>query len=478
MEEHSFGYWLRLKRKSLDLTREELAERVGYSAATIRKIEDEERHPSAQVVERLAEILHIPPNERPVFLQFARGDWKSAPPQSMEETPWRASTKSIHSNIPATTTSLIARGQEIAIIREYLSKNDIRLVTLIGPPGIGKTRLSIESARIMLSAFPEGVFFIALAPLEDPALIAVTVAQALGFVGARNISMSEQLKEGIGEKQMLLVLDNCEHLIEDISFLASSLLSACSRLKILATSRESLRIPGEWLYSVPAFDMPLDSSAVDMDTVSRYPAVQLFAERARAVCSDFSLNADNFETIAAICSRLDGLPLVIELIAARMRLMSPQAILNRLSSQFVLTADGMRVAAERQKTLRNAIDWSYKLLPPEEQKLFAYLSVFSGGFTLEIVEAIFSRIITEKSLANLIALLLDKSLLKFASRSEKSGEARYTMLVTIQEFARERLKEMGEETAICIWDISLTLPRKQTENYVGPIKLSGSVVLL
>src|SRR6185503_12191144 len=294
------------------------------------------------------------------------------------------------------------------------SNPKVRLVTLIGPPGIGKTRLSIETARAALSDFPDGVFFVALAPLEDPNLIASAVAQALGYVGARNISTTEQLKEGMGDKQMLLVLDNCEHLIENVASLAVELLSACPQLKIIATSRESLRIPGEWLYAVPAFDLPTERSSLDVESASNYPALTLFAERARAVRSDFSLNADNIETIAAICARLDGLPLVIELIAARMRLMTPQALLARLSRQFVLTADGMRAASERQKTLYNAIDWSYKLLPPKEQKLFVYLSVFSGGFTLEAVEAMFSRRMTEKSLPNLIALLLDKSLLKFA----------------------------------------------------------------
>ena len=448
MEQQSFGNWLKLKRKALDLTREQLAERVGYSAATIRKIEDEERHPSAQVVERLAEVFRIPQNERTDFLRFARGDWSFAPVDTEEERPWRTSGKSPRSNIPATTTSLIAREKEIALVREYLSKDDIRLVTLMGPPGIGKTRLSIEVARASLHDFPDGVFFVALAPLEDPNLIASAIAQALGFLGVKNISTLEQLKQGIADKHVLLVLDNCEHLIEAVALLASDLLSACSHLKILATSRESLRIPGEWLYAVPAFDLPTDRSSLELESASKYPALTLFAERARAVRSDFSLNADNLETVAAICARLDGLPLVIELIAARMRLMTPQALLDRLSGQFVLTADGMRAASERQKTLRNAIDWSYKLLPPEEQKLFAYLSVFSGSFTLEVVEALFSRDVTEKLLPNLIALLLDKSLLKLAHDPEDPAAARYTMLVTIREYARECLQEMGARTQV------------------------------
>jgi predicted ATPase/DNA-binding XRE family transcriptional regulator len=470
MQPHSFGDWLKHRRKALDLTQAALASQVGYSAAAIRKIEAEERRPSAQIVERLAEIFAIPENERTKFLRFARGELRSAPAETKEIFPWHTTARSTLSNLPAAVTSFIGREKEIAEVRDYLLSADIHLLTLIGPPGIGKTRLSIETARMALPDFPDGVFFVALAPLDDPTLIAVTIAQALGYMGAGNMSTSEQLIEGIGDKQMLIVLDNCEHLIEDLASLASGLLSACSHLKILATSRESLRIPGEWLYAAPAFDLPADSSSLHVENASEYPALALFAERARAVHSDFSLNPDNIKTIAAICAHLDGLPLVIELIAARTRLMSPQALLDRLSAQFVLTADGMRAASERQKTLHNAIEWSYNLLSPEEQKLFAYLSVFSSGFTLDAVEAMFSQKVTEKPLPNLVSLLLDKSLLKLAPNPESSSEARYTMLMTIQEYAREHLREMGEETEIRNLHLAyfLALAEKGDKEMRGP----------
>ena len=446
MEQHSFGYWLRLKRKALDLTREELASQVGYSAATIRKIENEERQPSAQVVERLATVFKIPQDERPAFLHFARGDLSSAPVHRDEPLPWPASGKAPPSSIPATTTSLIAREKEIALVREYLSKDDIRLVTLMGPPGIGKTRLSIEVARALLPDFRDGVFFVPLALLDDPNLIPSTISQTLGYMESGYLSAEEQLVKGIGDKQMLIVLDNCEHLIEATTAVASDLLSACPYLKILATSRESFRIRGEWLYPIPAFDIPKEHEAIDLTSASNYPALMLFVERARAVRPDFKLTAENIQTVVAICAHLDGLPLVIELIAARMRLMSPQTLLERLSGQFVLTADGMRAASERQKTLRHAIDWSYKLLSAEEQQLFMYLSVFSGGFTLSEAEAIFAHTVTEKSVTELVALLLDKSLIR-RSASE-SNEDRYQMLVTIQEYALNRLKQSGDEIEI------------------------------
>lgn len=470
MEQSSFGYWLRLRRKALDLTREGLADRVGYSAETIRKIETEQRRPSAEMAERLAEIFNIPPQEQTAFLRFARGDWKFAPSEIEEEFPWQVSVKSHRSNLPATVTSFVGREQEISLARKYLLDSTIRLVSLVGPPGIGKTRLSLETARTVLSDFPNGVFFVALAPPEDPSLLALTVAQALGLIARTHPLAIEQLTDGIRDKQMLIVLDNCEHLIEDAAALALELLSACPRLKILVTSRESLRIPGEWIYTIPALNVPKEGSSVDVETVSEFPALTLFSERARAVRSDFTLDSENLQSIVAICAQLDGLPLAIELIAARMRLMLPQALLNRLSGQFVLTADGMRAASARQKTLNDAIGWSYDLLSAEEQKCFAYLSVFSGGFTLDAAEAIFSRTVKVKSVSELVTSLLDKSLLQRVPDREARGEPRYTMLVTIQEFARARLRERAKETVALNWHLAyfLDLAEKGNAEIRGP----------
>ncbi len=460
MEAHSFGYWLRLKRKALDLTREGLAGRVGCSAGTIQKLEEEERRPSAQMAQRLAEIFNIPPDEQPAFLRFARGELHSQIAETQEEAPWKTSAKLPASHLPIMVTSLIGREKEIADVYSYLLSPDIHLVTLIGPPGIGKTRLSIESARTALPDFPHGVFFVPLASLDNPTLIAVTVAQAMGYVGARNVSTMEQLKEGIGNKQLLIVLDNCEHLIEDVASLASSLLSVCPGLKILATSRESLRVPGEWQYPVPALDVPAmgspdQDSAVDMDAVLNFPALTLFAERARAVRPNFSIDAENIRAISAICKQLDGLPLAIELVAARMRLIPPRALSERLQDEFLLPADGMRGVPTRQKSLNNAIGWSYELLSEEEQKLFCYLSVFSGGFTLEAAETVFSQAFTETTVSALIASLFDKSLLQRSFDS--SGEARYVMLGTIQEFARQRLRETDAEAEIRNWHLAYFL---------------------
>jgi predicted ATPase/DNA-binding XRE family transcriptional regulator len=444
MQQNSFGDWLKHRRKALDLTQAELANQVGCSAAAIRKIEAEERRPSAQIARRFAEIFNIPSAEQASFMRFARGEVRSAPAKTQENFPWQTSPAVSRSNIPVTVTSLIGRAQEIVDVREYLLHANIRLVTLIGPPGIGKTRLSIETARSVLQDFPDGVFFIPLVPLEDPSLIVLTIAQALSFVEMNRQSATEQLIDGIRDKQMLLILDNCEHLIEGVASLASRLLSACPRLKILATTRESLRIPGEWIYTVPVLDVPAESSPVDIGTVSNFPALTLFAERARAVRSDFALDEDNIQPVTAICAHLDGLPLAIELMAARMRLMTPQSLLEHLNHEFVLSADGMRTSSPRQKTLNDAIAWSYNLLSDEEQRLFAFLSVFSGGFTLEAAQEIFSKLFTDMSVSALVASLLDKSLLQRLLDSK--GEIRFNMLVTIQQFARNHLQSMGNET--------------------------------
>src|SRR5918993_1555675 len=422
-EQHSFGYWLRLKRKALDLTREALADRVGCSVSTIRKLEDEERHPSAQIAELLAEIFKIPTTERPAFLRFARGDWRSAPNLGNEEAPWRVSTPEIpqhpRSNLPATFTSLIGRDNDIAAVHDYLTHPDIRLVTLIGAPGIGKTRLSIASASKSLAEFSDGVFYVALAPLDQPSLIPSAISQTLGYIEKNNLSPEERLVEGIANKRMLLVLDNCEHLIEDVARFASSLLSGCSRLKILTTSREALQIPGEWLYSVPALDIPKEYSIVDVETISAFPALVLFAERARAARSDF------------------------ELIAARAKTFSIEQIAARLDARFALLTSGSRIAPSRQQTLRATLDWSYELLTETERELFRQLSVFAGGFTLEALESV-ALLDSNPSILDALSRLVDKPLLLV----EQQDQARYRFLEPIRQYARDKLKETRESNLI------------------------------
>ena len=439
LAEVTFGEWLKRRRKGMGLTQEQLAEQVSCSTITLRKIEAEERRPSAPIVERLAEIFNIPKDERTNFLRYARGDWKYAPGERKEEAPWHVPTVSTRSNLPASLTSLIGREGDIAGVHEYLSNPGIRLVTLIGPPGIGKTRLSIEAARAELSDFSDGIFFIALAPLEDPNLIATTIGQTLGLVEATDQSPLKRLKNGIGDKQMLLLLDNVEHLIEQTANLVSDLLSVCPRLKILTTSREALRVPGEWLYPVPPLSTPAETQlqSIDIETAAQFAALSLFAERARAVRPGFTLNVENIRPVGSICAQLDGLPLAIELIAARIRLMSPQVLLSHLSEQFTQYADGMRAVSARQKTLHNAIGWSYGLLTAKEQILFRRLAAFVGGWTLEEAQAVCSdEGLEAKEMPDLLMHLIDKSLIIMP---EAKGVSRYHTLETIHQYAREKL---------------------------------------
>jgi len=473
LAEVPFGEWLKRQRTGRGLTQEQLAHQIGCATITLRKIESEERHPSMQILERISEIFSIPQKERTSFLRFARGDWKSAPTIEGKDAPWNALTASPRSNLPTPPTLLIGRDRDVGVVRGYLSNVDIRLVNLIGPPGIGKTRLSLAVAHEMLFDFLDGDFFIALAPLEDSSLIAPAIVQTLGFAETELKSPLERLKDGIGDKHMLLVLDNLEHIIEGAAPLIADLLSACPHLRILTTTREALHVPGEWLYPVPPLNVPeatqLQSKAVE--EMSQYSALNLFAERARAVRPDFTLNTGNIQAVANICIQLDGLPLAIELISARIRLMSPQSLLAKLNDQFVLAADGRRAVPTRQKTLHNAISWSYNLLSPEEQELFTRLSVFSGGFILNTAETIFSPKITNKSVSDLISSLLDKSLLQ--RTLDLQGEPRFNMLVTIQQFALDGLRDRDEVTEVRNWHLAyfLDLAEKADIEIHGPAQV-------
>jgi transcriptional regulator with XRE-family HTH domain len=275
LSEASFGEWLKRQRNAAGLTQKQLAHQVGCAAITLRKIEADERRPSVQIAEQLADIFNIPEKERKQFLEFARGDWTSQPAETKQDSPWQEP----RSNLPAPVTSLIGREKEITDIHEYLLREDIRLVTLLGPPGIGKTRLSIEAAREALTDFPDGVYFVPLASLHNPIPDrACRYSKPWDISGRRIILPKNNSGSGWGEAhpdragQLRTSDRGCRNL------LASDLLSACPRLKVIATSREVLRLPGEWLFPVPPLDTPKEGLAVD--EISAYPSLMLFTERA------------------------------------------------------------------------------------------------------------------------------------------------------------------------------------------------------
>jgi predicted ATPase len=362
-------------------------------------------------------------------------------PGSLVASPKTTARSLPRNNLPLELSSFVGRGREINEIEGLLA--DHRLLTLAGPGGSGKTRLALRVAAEVAEGFEDGVWLVELAPLSDPDLVSRAVASVLGVRETPGTDLVDSLCVYLASRgTTLMILDNCEHIVDACASLSEALLHRCPKLRILATSRETLRVPGETLFAVPPLSLPDPRHSPTVASLPAYEATGLFVERTRAVKPDFSLTEGNAMAVAQVCYRLDGIPLALELAAARARVLSVEQISSRLDESFrLLTASGRR-DIPHHRTLRATMDWSYELLSAEEQTLFRRLSVFAGGWTLEAAEEVCAGEGLERDeVLDLLTSLVDKSLVLV---SEQDGEARYRLLETVRQYGREKLEESGE----------------------------------
>jgi predicted ATPase/DNA-binding XRE family transcriptional regulator len=429
-EDVPFGARLRRLREAAGLTQEELASRAGLSTRGISSLERGERkHPHPHTVRSLADALGLADYERVPLLAAVPSRGGAA------QTP---ATASPQSNLPLPSTPLLGRERELREVKAFLG--EVRILTLTGTGGVGKTRLALEAARASLADglfSPADVTFVALAPLEDPTLVVAGIARSLGLRETEGQTLEEALRARLQGKRTVLLLDNFEHVLDAASEVAG-LVGSCPEATILATSRTPLRVRGEQEYPVGPLGLPASTLSPDVRSVLGSPAGGLFVERAKAASPSFEVTEENAADVAAICWRLAGLPLALELVAARVRFLEPAALLSRLDWA-ALSASWARDLPDRQRTMRATLDWSHDLLDEPERVLFRRLSVFAGGFSLMAAEVVGAagKVGTEE-VPELLGRLVEQSLV--AAEVIGNEEARYGMLEPIRQYALERLE--------------------------------------
>jgi non-specific serine/threonine protein kinase len=379
----------------------------------------------------------------------------------------RAAPSDVPNNLPPQLTSFVGRERELAEIQRLLGSS--ALVTLTGPGGSGKTRLAIRAAEELLGACPDGVWFVDLAPLVDPDLVPQALADVLSVREQPGRKLEDTLADFLAGKSLLLVLDNCEHLVRACAALVRGLLDACPRLHVLATSREALRLPGESVCPTPSLSVPPADGGEAADEAGEYESVRLFRERALAIHSPFVVGGPNAAIVGHICRRLDGIPLAIELAAARSRALSPREILDRLEDRFRLLSGDSEEHVVRQQTLRATIDWSYDLLSREEQLVFQRVGVFAGSFLMEAAESVASGESIERAdVLDVVVRLVEKSLL--VPEEDAAGPGRFRLLETLRAYAREKLRASDAEAALRARhrDYFLSIAEKAEPELQGP----------